>query len=58
MMTDRSFWKNIVDAWISVQTAEEKEATIEIAKALANKQLNSTKKKVRSLFEELFGEDD
>lgn len=53
-----SFWKSIQNAWISVQTKAEKKKTLSFSERLAKKQTESTKKKVPSIFDELFGGDE
>lgn len=58
MIKDKSFWENIVSAWISVQTTEEKKKTISFAEKLAEKQRESKTEKPKSIFDELFGEEE
>ena len=55
---DNVFWKNVLNAWINVQTKEEQEQTKSFAQLLAQKENNSKKVKVKSIFDELFGEED
>jgi len=57
-MLDDVFWKRIVNAWINVQTKEEKELTKNFALLLAKKENNSQKHRVKSVLEELFSEED
>ncbi len=57
-MLDNVFWKNVLNAWINVQTKEEQEQTKSFAQLLAQKENNSKKVKVKSIFDELFGEED
>lgn len=56
-MLDNVFWKNVLNAWINVQTKEEQEQTKSFAQLLAQKENNSTKVKVKSIIYELFGEE-
>ena len=56
-MLDNVFWKNVLNAWINVQTKEEQEQTKSFAQLLAQKENNSKKVKVKSIFDELFGEE-
>ena len=58
MMFDELFWKNVVNVWINVQTEEEREQTKQFAEELAQKVIGSKKEKVRSILDELFGEED
>lgn len=58
MIKDKSFWENIVSVWISVQTTEEKKKTVSFAEKLAKKQRETKKEKPKSIFDELFGEEE
>ncbi len=58
MNTDLAFWNNIVNAWINVLPAEKRTKTQVFAEKLALKQVNSKHEPVKSLDEELFGEED
>ena len=58
MIKDMNFWKNIVCAWISVQTTEEKKKTLTFAEKLAQKQSESKREKPKSIYDELFGEEE
>ena len=44
-MLDNVFWKNVLNAWIIVQTKEEQEQTKSFAQSLARKENNSQKEK-------------
>ena len=57
-MFDELFWKNVVNVWINVQTKEDREQTKRFAEELAQNIIGSKKEKVRSILDELFGEED